>query len=489
MKPQPIADAPPRAVLYLRQSIAKEESISLEIQESAGREYCRSRGYAVVAVEEDPGKTGRTWKRPGVQRVMQMIERGDADVIVLWKWSRLSRARLDWAIAVDAVESRRWPDRVGHGAYRHDDIHRPIRARDADRDGGLRVRAHRRCLARDPRTPRAQRATHLRGDRFGYVRAEKDRYEPHPQQAPLLAEAYRRYALDEHGLSRITRWWNEQGVPTARGGSWSIPVVTRILDSGFAAGRIVQMTPAGRAYHAGRQEPIISDELWDAYLRRRAAAPRPSRQVEPRSPLSGLLRCGDCGGSMRMAKRPSAGGQLAPGFVCTRWYEYRDGRRLVSCLEHRATGAVKAWVLDRATEIESLAPEVAREQRPVAAIDDSAAVARRLAKARGALGALTVRWVEGRVTEDAYTAAAARLQSEIDRLSAHAPAPAAPSITPEEMRDLAVSISELWDAATPLELRTALAAIIDHVEVIPPAEKGMGKTTFRVIPRYPELYV
>ena len=50
MSARPAAAPGLRAVLYLRQSTYKEESISLEVQESAGREYCRQRGYVVVAV-------------------------------------------------------------------------------------------------------------------------------------------------------------------------------------------------------------------------------------------------------------------------------------------------------------------------------------------------------------------------------------------------------------------------------------------------------
>ncbi|MFF1875969.1 recombinase family protein, partial [Kitasatospora herbaricolor] len=106
MSAKPAAAARPlRAVLYLRQSVSKEESISLDLQERAGREYCERMGYRVVGIEEDPGVSGRTWNRPGVRRVMEMIEQREAEVIVLWKWSRLSRARLDWAVAVDKVES------------------------------------------------------------------------------------------------------------------------------------------------------------------------------------------------------------------------------------------------------------------------------------------------------------------------------------------------------------------------------------------------
>ncbi len=34
-----------------------------------------------------------------------MIEDGRADVIVVWRWSRVSRNRLDWAVAVDRVKT------------------------------------------------------------------------------------------------------------------------------------------------------------------------------------------------------------------------------------------------------------------------------------------------------------------------------------------------------------------------------------------------
>ncbi|MGJ9405302.1 recombinase family protein [Nesterenkonia aurantiaca] len=101
----PPGAARPRAVLHLRQSVAREESISLEVQETSGRTYCTQQGYEVVAVKSDPGIRGRTWNRPAVQRVMTMIESGATDNVILWRWSRLSRSRLEWAVAVDKVEN------------------------------------------------------------------------------------------------------------------------------------------------------------------------------------------------------------------------------------------------------------------------------------------------------------------------------------------------------------------------------------------------
>lgn len=55
----PVPETPPRAVPYLRQSIAREESISLALQERACRDHCLARGYEVAAIESDPGISGR----------------------------------------------------------------------------------------------------------------------------------------------------------------------------------------------------------------------------------------------------------------------------------------------------------------------------------------------------------------------------------------------------------------------------------------------
>ena len=44
-RPQPAPGG--RAVIYTRQSVAREESVSLEMQEAACREYAAKRGYQV----------------------------------------------------------------------------------------------------------------------------------------------------------------------------------------------------------------------------------------------------------------------------------------------------------------------------------------------------------------------------------------------------------------------------------------------------------
>jgi DNA invertase Pin-like site-specific DNA recombinase len=75
-----------------------------ELQLTAITDHCARSGYVLVDVVEDLDLTARFWRRRQAERVVGMIESGDADVIVLWKWSRLARNRRDWAVALDRVE-------------------------------------------------------------------------------------------------------------------------------------------------------------------------------------------------------------------------------------------------------------------------------------------------------------------------------------------------------------------------------------------------
>lgn len=230
-----------RAVLYLRQSTYREDSISLELQERACRRHCESRGYHVVAVEADPGISGRTFKRPAVARVMEMIETRQADVIVLWKWSRLSRSRKDWAVAADRVDvaggsiesaTEDIDVTTSHGRLARGMLVE-IAAFESERIGDQWRETHAR---------RVSRGLPANGKpRFGYRRAGEG-FEPDPETGPILAEAYRRFIAGDSAYTLVA-WLNKIGARTAAGyghsgGEFSRRTVIRMLDSGFGAGLI-----------------------------------------------------------------------------------------------------------------------------------------------------------------------------------------------------------------------------------------------------------
>lgn len=286
-----------RAVLYLRQSVARDDSVSLELQETAGRDHCARHGYDVVAVIADPGVSGRTFRRAGVTRVMDMIEAGEADVIVLWKWSRLSRSRRDWAVAADRVdvaggriESATEPVDVTTSTGRlARGVLTEFAAFESERIGDTwkEVHARRRRLG----LPHAGYA------RLGYQRHGSG-YLPDPDTAPLVAELYERY-LRGAGFRQLAEFAAARGLRSVRTSRpWTGRGLKHALDSGFAAG-LLHLAGTGE-YMPGAHPGIIDAATWDGYLRERTRRSNvPPRSLAPTTWLAGLVRCRGCATAMR----------------------------------------------------------------------------------------------------------------------------------------------------------------------------------------------
>lgn len=309
---------PARAVLYLRQSTHRDDSISLELQESAGREYCLRRGYEVVAVEADPGISGRTWERPAVKRTMSMIEERDADVIVVWKWSRLSRSRRDWAVAVDKIEatggrlesSTEPVDTTTSTGRFTRGMLAELAAFESDRIGDTWRESHARR--------RKLGLPHSGSPRLGYTYSpETKSFSPDPEMAPIVRELYRRY-IDGAGLVTLSKWLRDLNIDSPRSRKpWTHPGLAQFLDGGFAAGYLRIHDPACPDRHAsgawcrqkmhipGAHEAILDDETWQAFLTARTQrTTTPPRLVNAATPLSGVLHCAACHRRMALHRKP-----------------------------------------------------------------------------------------------------------------------------------------------------------------------------------------
>ena len=293
-----------RAVLYLRQSTFREESISLELQETACREYAAQRGYDVVAVEADPGVSGRTFERPGVQAVMEMVERGAADVILLWKWSRWSRNRLDWYVAADKaqqaggrIESATEPidtstsiGRLSRGMMIE------IAAFESDRAGDQWREAHERRVR--------QGRPHHGKNRFGYLYDQEQKlHVPDPMIAPIARDLYQRY-VDGTSIYKLVQWLNAEQVPTVEHGAkrgaptWAESTLRGALDNPFPTGRFIYRGELVDGAH----EAIVPIELWEAYRERRQRRASRPRAESSSYLLSGLVRCAACGTTLTGGK-------------------------------------------------------------------------------------------------------------------------------------------------------------------------------------------
>jgi site-specific DNA recombinase len=283
---------PERAVAYVRVSQAREGMISPELQMAAVSEYSARRGYRIVAVLEDLDLSGRFWRERQVDEAVSMLEQGQAEVIVVWRWSRIARNRLDWAVAVNRVESaggrlesatEQFDVRTSTGRFARGML-AEFAAYESDRMGDV---------WREVRERRARLGLPVNGhNQFGYLK-QGDAFVADRRTGPVIADLYRRYVAGE-SLRSLARWLNRgrymAANPRMPRTVWSHGTVAALLDRGFAAGYIV----AEGQYLPGAQKALITEAEWLAYRSRREqnqlAASHRSRRVPARRPACLPLR-------------------------------------------------------------------------------------------------------------------------------------------------------------------------------------------------------
>jgi site-specific DNA recombinase len=215
-------------------------------------------------------------------------------------------------------------------------------------------------------------------------------------EAAIIREAFDRYLAGETYYA-IAQDLNARGVPTLRGGQWTMTQLRDRLRNPAYAGR---RTRHGEDVAQGDWEPIVTPEVWERFATVKARrAVRHEWSNGTKYLLSGLAICGVCGG--RMLARPEYGKRQADGsktvrmtYSCTTgWCVARDLAKVDQLVEAalfaRLTMPDAVGALTPATDV---APLVAESQEIRARRDDLAA-----ALAEGALTLAAVREQSGRL--------------------------------------------------------------------------------------------
>ncbi len=100
-----------KCAIYTRKSSEEgleQEYNSLDAQKDACRAYIQSQKAQGWKVHEgqfdDGGISGGTMERPGLKELLQLVERGDVQVIVVYKIDRLTRSLADFARIVEILD-------------------------------------------------------------------------------------------------------------------------------------------------------------------------------------------------------------------------------------------------------------------------------------------------------------------------------------------------------------------------------------------------
>lgn len=315
-----------RAAIYLRISLDKSGD---ELGVTRQREDClriaEMRGVEVVEVlsENDTSAAGKA-KRPMFEQMMSLLESGEIDTIIAWSFDRLTRNRRDTLRLLELGQEKELLIILARGS----DI-------DMSTPMGRMIAGQMAEWARfeiDVKSDRHQSANLQKaklgkphGSRrpFGYM---DDMRTLHPGESSILREMGKRL-VSGASYRELTYWLNGEGYVTAEGKRFYPITVRNLLQKARYGGL---RSYKGEIVGRGDWEPVFTDDEWDAiqYTIRQRRDSAGSHPVAKKYMLTGLLRCGKCGGFLNGETKRDPASKNGPT---------RDLRRVYVCRVHGDT--------------------------------------------------------------------------------------------------------------------------------------------------------
>ena len=310
------AEAAPKIVrcaIYTRKSTDEgldQAFNSLDAQREAAEAFIasqRHQGWVASAERfDDGGYTGANMDRPGLKRLLEAIEHGEVDCVVVYKVDRLSRSLLDFARIMQVFEQR---NASFVSITQH--FNTTVSIGRLTLNILLSFAQFERELISE-RTRDKLAAARRKGKwvggapPLGYdVAAEGGRLVVNSAEAQTIQELFSTY-LRCHNVAMVAAELNSRGLRTKQwtsrkgrlhaGGAFTKNAVTTILGNYTYAG---QVSYRGEIY-SGEHAAIIDEETWEATCRlRQAKEPRRRSESSPEYPLTeyplnGRLVCSAC---------------------------------------------------------------------------------------------------------------------------------------------------------------------------------------------------
>lgn len=307
-----------RAASYARYSTANQSDGSIADQQRVCREYAKLHGIELVQELADKGISGASFgNRPAARELERAALNGDIDMIMFVDLSRLSRSLSDLPKYIERMRYRKI--RVVGVQDGFDSDSRSARMQAGM--SGIMSDEFRRGISDRTHSALQMRAKEARptgGKVFGYT----GKREKVADQVRTVQEIFRRYAAGADSMQKIVHDFNKRGVPSPgqrADGRWIVNSIRAMLTNEFYIGRMIWNRTVGikdpdtgikKNVKRPKSEWIITERpdlaIIDrktfntvrARLGRRTSACGARGGGKARFPLSGLLKCGECGGNL-----------------------------------------------------------------------------------------------------------------------------------------------------------------------------------------------
>jgi len=454
-----------RVVLYARVStdMQVEEGLSIPAQLNEMREMAQRQDWTIVSEFADPGISGSSMNRPGLQAMLQAVETGACDVVVVHETSRLSRSIFDTFRIFETLGQHQ----VGYASVKEPefDFYTPTGRLFLTMISAINqyyldlLKQH---TAKGKRERARQGLYNASVTPYGY-RHSGDAHTP-PQIVPEEAKAIRlmfeSYAPGNMSFQDVADRLNDAGYQTRSGRRFSKDTIDDMLRNRFYLGDVVYSEGSGTKppeIYPGQHDAIINRELFDACQqnrRKRWGAARSTQTQFNTYLLNQISVCSLCGRKLRAQATPT-----------NRYYrEMSRVRGFVDC-PHAQLGIIADVVEPQVEKIMSRLRLPPSWQAEVEELLDRDAEVEALNNRRARLEAEQKRlrdlYVRGYLGEDVseFERENLRIQRELDAL------PSGDMAAIKDAAEVLCSLSEVWDEADLLTKRDLLRSVLRQLEI------------------------
>jgi DNA invertase Pin-like site-specific DNA recombinase len=302
------------------------ESNSITNQKMLLDDYAAKNGYTNLTHLTDDGWSGTRWDRPGIMKLIEEVERGNVEVVLVKDMSRLGRDHLRVGLLLEQFREygvRFIAINENIDTEKGEDDFMPFRniinewtARETSR----KIRAINEA--------RTKSGKHVTGAIiYGYIHDPEDRQKwLLDEEAAQVVKRIYRSVIEGKGVEIIANeltadniltpaaHWQKIGagmkkIPNTNPCKWAAATVINILRREEYMGWCVLNKTVKETYKSKRKEndpdkklifknafpQIIDEETWSVIQRLRETRRRPQKVGGEPNPLTGVLFCADCG--------------------------------------------------------------------------------------------------------------------------------------------------------------------------------------------------
>ena len=290
-----------KALLYIRVSTSKQdqEGHSIPMQKSRLVAFCKARGWVVAGVYVDPGFSGATLDRPGMNALISAVEAKKGDVVLVYKLDRLSRSQRDILEVLEDILEPNGVDFVSmQESFDTSTVYGKAMLGILSVFGAMErgVITERTMMGR---AGRAEKGLFHGGgtDPIGYDYIDGELV-VNEEEADQVRAVYNMYA-DGISVTEISR--RMEGY-TTKHGDWSYTsTIGNVLDNPLYSGKV----RFDGVVAEGQQTPIIDQALDKKVKALRERLRRLDSHGDSAYLLTGLIYCADCGARYFPHRRPN----------------------------------------------------------------------------------------------------------------------------------------------------------------------------------------